>query len=64
MGNEIFATTDKDILRECVSFYKYLYSSKNILQNDQTYNVSFETQANQKLDLSEQESCERLLTNA
>ena len=38
LDNEYFVTTDKEILGECETFYKRLYSSNNGSQNEQTNN--------------------------
>ena len=38
LDNENFVTTDKEILGECETFFKRLYSSNNGSQNEQTNN--------------------------
>ena len=62
LDDENFVTTDKEILSECETFYKLLYSSKNGSQNERTNNFFFGLQTEKKLNLTEQESCEGLLT--
>jgi len=54
LGNENFVTTDKEILSGCETFYKCLHSSNN--------DVFFGSQTEKRLNLTEQESCEGLLT--
>ena len=44
MENENFVTTDKEILSECETFYKNLYSSNNGSQNGRADKVFFKTQ--------------------
>lgn len=39
LGNETFVTTDKQILSECETFDKNLYSSNNGSQNEQADNA-------------------------
>ena len=62
LDDENFVTTDKEILSECETFYKRLYSSKNGSQNERTNNLFFWLLTEKKLNLTEQESCEGLLT--
>ena len=62
LDDKNFVTTDKEILSECETFYKLLYSSKNGSQNERTNNFFFGLQTEKKLNLTEQESCEGLLT--
>ena len=62
LDDENFVTTDKEILSECETFYKRLYSSKNGSQNERTNNFFFGLQTEKKINLTEQESCEGLLT--
>ena len=62
LDNENFVTTDKEILGECETFYKRLFSSNNGSQNEQTNNFFWGSQTVKKLNLTEQESCEGLLT--
>ena len=64
LDDENFATTDKEILQECETFYKHLYSSKIDSQNEEYNNIFFETPTEKKLNETEQESCEGLLTKA
>ena len=58
LDDENFVTTDKEILSECETFYKRLYSSKNGSQNEQINNFFFGFKTEKELDLTEQESCE------
>jgi len=44
-----FATTDKEILNECETFYKHLYSSNNGTQNEWTNDVFFGSQTEKKI---------------
>ena len=62
LENENFVTTDKEILSECETFYKTLYSSNNGSQNERADKVFFKTQMEKKLNQTEQDSCEGLLT--
>ena len=62
LENENFVTTDKEILSECETFYKTLYSSNNGSQNERAGKVFFKTQMEKKLNQTEQDSCEGLLT--
>jgi hypothetical protein len=62
LGNENFVTTDKEILSECETFYKCLYSSNNGNESKCTNDVFFGSQTEKRLSLTEQESCEGLLT--
>ena len=62
LENENFVTTDKEILSECETFYKTLYSSNNGCQNERADKVFFKTQMEKKLNQTEQDSCEGLLT--
>ena len=62
LGNENFVTTDKEILSECETFYKNLYSSNNGSQNERADKVFFKTQMEKKLNQTEQDTCEGLLT--
>ena len=62
LGNENFVTTDKEILSECETFYKNLYSSNNGSQNERADKVFFKTQMEKKLNQTEQDACEGLST--
>ena len=62
LGNENFVTTDKEILSECETFYKCLYSSNNGNESEYINDVFFGSQTEKRLNLTEQESCEGLLT--
>ena len=62
LENENFVTTDKEILSECETFYKTLYSSNNGSQNERADKMFFKTQMEKKLNKTEQDSCEGLLT--
>ena len=62
LGNENFITTNKEILSEHETFYKNLYSSNNGSQNEQADKVFFKMQMEKKLNQTEQDSCEGLLT--
>ena len=62
LENENFVTTDKEILSECQTFNKNLYSSNNGSQNERADKVFFKTQMEKKLNQTEQDTCEGLLT--
>ena len=62
LENESFVTTDKEILSECETFYKNLYTSNNGSQNVRADKVFFKTQMEKKLNQTEQDSCEGPLT--
>ena len=48
LDDENFVATDKEILSECETFYKRLYSSKNGSQNERTNNFFFGLQTEKK----------------
>ena len=62
LENETFVTTDKEILSECETFSKNLYSSNNGSQNERADKVFFKTQMETRLDQTKQDTCEGLLT--
>jgi len=62
LENETFITTDKEILSECETFYKNLYSYNNDSQNERADKVFFKTQMETRLDQTKQDTCEGLLT--
>ena len=57
-----FVTSDKEILTECVSFYKNLYSSKTVPHNIQDTSTFFRQENDTVLRDDEREACEGLLT--
>ena len=57
-----FVTSDKEILTECVSFYKNLYSSKIVPHNIQDTSTFFRQENDTVLRDDEREACEGLLT--
>ena len=57
-----FVTLDKEILTECVSFYKNLYSSKIVPHNIQDTSTFFWQENDTVLRDDEREACEGLLT--
>ena len=62
LENENFVTTDKEILSECETFYKTLYSSNNGSQNERADKLFLKRKWRKKLNQTEQDSCEGLLT--
>ena len=57
MDDEQFVSTDKEILNECETFYKRLYSSSKGSQNKLTNSIFFGMQTEKKLNLTEQKAC-------
>ena len=57
-----FVTSDKNILTECVAFYKNLYSSKGNTFNQDDTTVFFEGGDERAIDEHELTSCEGVLT--
>ena len=57
-----FVTSDKEILTECVSFYKNLYSSKIVPHNILDTSTFFRQENDTVLRDDEREACEGLLT--
>ena len=64
VDDENFATTDKEILNQCESFYRNLYSSKTDTPNEKQDHLFFEASTEKKLNQIEQDSCEGSLTRA
>ena len=63
LNDRDFVTSHEEILTECVSFYKNLYSSKGITY-DQKYTTFFPEREHESAfyDHKEQTACERALT--
>ena len=59
-----FVTSDKDILTECTSFYKSLYTSKGDTTNRQAATCFFETENDTALQEHEQKSRDKQRKNA
>ena len=64
VDDENFATTDKEVLNQCESFYRNLYSSKIDTPNEKHDHLFFEASTEKKLNQIEQDSCEGSLTRA
>ena len=62
LDDEQFVSTDKEILNECETFYKRLYSSSKGSQNKLTNSIFFGMQTEKKLNLTEQKACKGLLS--
>ena len=57
-----FVTSDKDILTQCTSFYKSLYTSNGDTTNRQAATCFFETENDTVLQEDKRKSCDGLLT--
>ena len=62
LDDEQFVSTDKEILNECETFYKRLYSSSKGSQKELTNSIFFGMQTEKKLNLTEQKACKGLLS--
>ena len=62
IGENAFATTNKEILKECESFYKKIYSSKIDAQEIERNKLFFGESTTKSLDPQDREKCEGLLT--
>ena len=62
IGENAFATTNKEILKECESFYEKIYSSKIDAQEIERNKLFFGGSTTKSLDPEDREKCEGLLT--
>ena len=62
IGENAFTTTNKEILKECESFYKKIYSSKIDAQEIERNKLFFGESTTKSLDPQDREKCEGLLT--
>ena len=62
IGENAFATTNKEILKECESFYKKIYSSKIDAQEIERNKLFFGESTTKSLDPQDREKSEGLLT--
>ena len=64
LGDNEFASSDKDILSECETFYRDIYSSKADCDNSRINDLFFGSNYSKSLNLEEKEKCEGMLTKA
>ena len=64
LGDNEFASSDKEILSECETFYRNIYSSKADCDDSRNNDLFFGNTASKLLNLDEKEKCEGLLTKA
>ena len=62
LGENEFASSDKDILSECETFYRDIYSSKADCDNSRINDLFFGNNYSKSLNLEEKEKCEGMLT--
>ena len=64
LGDNEFARSDKEILSECETFYRNIYSSKTDCDDSRINDLFFGSTASKSLNLEEKEKCEGILTKA
>ena len=64
LGENEFASSDKEILSECETFYRDIYSSKADCDNSRINDLFFANNSSKSLNLDEKEKCEGMLTKA
>ena len=64
LGDNDFACADKEILSECETFYRDIYSSKADRDNSRINDLFFGDASTKSLNLEEKEKCEGMLTKA
>ena len=64
LGENEFASSDKEILSECETFYRDIYSSKADCDNLRINDLFFGNNTSKSLNLEEKEKCEGMLTKA
>ena len=64
LGDNDFACSDKEILSECETFYRDIYSSKADRDNSRINDLFFGDASPKSLNLEEKEKCEGMLTKA
>ena len=64
LGDNDFACSDKEILSECETFYRDIYSSKADRDNSRINDLFFGDAPPKSLNLEEKEKCEGILTKA
>ena len=62
LGDNEFAISDKEILSECETFYRDIYSSKADCDNSRINDLFFGNNSSKSLNLEEKEKCEGMLT--
>ena len=60
LGDNKFASSDKEILSECVTFYRNIYISRADCDNSRINDLIF----SKSLNLEQREKCEGVLTKA
>ena len=64
LGDNEFASSDKEILTECETFYRNIYSSKADCDDSRINDLFFGNTASKSLNPEEKEKCEGMLTKA
>jgi len=64
LGDNDFACSDKEILSECETFYRDIYSSKADRDNSRINDLFFGDASPKSFNLEEKEKCEGMLTKA
>ena len=62
LGDNEFASSDKEILSECETFYRNIYSSKTGCDDSRINGLFFGNTASRSLNLDEKGKCEGMLT--